>query len=132
MPYLVEGTHAGEFILWEPHASYSRENVTVIVPAATTLPAGAVLVEGVLGWAPMTAETAVEGANLGILYAPLTNDGAAPANMAGVVIDKVASVRGADLDWNSQAQAVVLTAMALLRAQGVLVRDYTPPADAGS
>lgn len=127
---LTESLHAGEFLLFD--IPELRETVSVIVPAGTTLPAGAVLVQGVTGWAPMTTETAVPGAQLGILYAPLTNSGAVEATMTGVVIDCISAVRGADLDWNGQAQAVVLAAMALLYAQGVKVRNFTPPADSGS
>jgi hypothetical protein len=124
--YLTEGMHAGEFILSEGPGALSRENVTVVVPAATTLPAGAVLAQAVDGtYAPIT-DAITTGDALAVLYAPLTNSGAAPANMTGVVVDAIAEVRGADLNWNDQAQAVILTAMDLLRVQAVKVRDYTP------
>jgi hypothetical protein len=127
MSELEEGKHAGEFLLTEfPGGTLSRDNVTVTVPAATTLPAGAVLVQGGSTWAPMTAETTIEGAVVGILYGPLTNKGVSPASMAGVVIDRFAEVRGGDLDWNGCAGSVQDDAIDLLAAAGVIVRDYTP------
>ncbi len=125
MTALVEGHHTGEFILSEANGSLSRETVTVVVPAGTTLPAGAVLAAGVGGYAPID-ETLAPATAVGILYGPLTNGGEEPAAMTGVVIDAIAEARGADLDWNSQAQAVQELAITLLRAQGVKVRDYTP------
>ena len=64
-----------------------------------------------------------------ILYGDLTNADDESANLAGVIIDKMAEVRGADLDWNSAVQAVQEDAIDLLTAQAVIVRDYTPPAD---
>ena len=127
MTELTEGTHAGEFILTEfPGSTLSRDNVTVAVPAETTLPDGAVLVQGESTWASMTAETVIEGAVLGILYGPLTNDDDESADLAGVVIDRFAEVRGADLDWNSADGSVQSDAIDLLAAAGVIVRDYTP------
>jgi hypothetical protein len=125
---LTESTHAGEHILWEADQNFCRENVTVTVPADTTLLAGAVLFYSGGYYIPITAGITT-GDELGILYAPLTNEDDEAANMAGVIDDKVCSVRGSDLDWNSMAHAVVDTAIALLRTQAVLVRDYTPPED---
>lgn len=125
MTALVEGHHTGEFILSEANGSLSRETVTVVVPAGTTLPAGAVLAAGVGGYAPID-ETLAPATAVGILYGPLTNAGEEAAAMTGVVIDAIAEVRGVDLDWNGQAEAVQLVAITLLRGQGIKVRDYTP------
>jgi hypothetical protein len=122
----TEGHHTGEFILSEAPGTLSRDNVTVLVPGATTLPAGTVLAEGIFGiWAPIT-DALAPGTIVGVLYGPLTNEAAEPAAMTGVVVDAVAEVRGADLDWNDQAALVQALAMLLLRGQGVKVRDYTP------
>lgn len=125
MTALVEGHHTGEFILSEANGSLSRETVTVVVPAGSSLPAGAVLASGPTGYAPID-ETLAPATAVGILYGPLTNAGEEAAAMTGVVIDAIAEVRGVDLDWNGQAEAVQLVAITLLRGQGIKVRDYTP------
>jgi hypothetical protein len=125
MVALVEGPHTGEFILSEANGSLSRETVTVVVPAGSSLPAGAVLASGPTGYAPID-ETLAPATAVGILYGPLTNAGEEAAAMTGVVIDAIAEVRGVDLDWNGQAEAVQLVAITLLRGQGIKVRDYTP------
>ncbi len=129
MAVKTETTHTGEFLLSEGNGTLSRDNVTVTVPASTTLAAGAVLAVSAGKYIPMTEALVTAAAALGILYAALTNDAASPADATGVIINTIAEVRGADLDWNTQLQAVVLDAMDLLTAQGVKVRDYTPPAD---
>jgi hypothetical protein len=128
MSSLTESTHTGEFILSEANGTLSRENVTVTVPADTTLVAGAVLFLSGGYYIPITSGITT-GDELGILYAPLTNEAAAPANMAGVILNKVCEVRGSDLDWNSMAHAVVDTAIGLLEVAAALVRDYTVPED---
>ncbi len=125
MVALVEGHHTGEFILSEANGSLSRETVTVVLPAGSSLPAGAVLASGPTGYAPID-ETLAPATAVGILYGPLTNAGEEAAAMTGVVIDAIAEVRGVDLDWNGQAEAVQLVAITLLRGQGIKVRDYTP------
>jgi hypothetical protein len=125
MVALVEGHHTGEFILLEANGSLSRETVTVVLPAGSSLPAGAVLASGPTGYAPID-ETLAPATAVGILYGPLTNAGEEAAAMTGVVIDAIAEVRGVDLDWNGQAEAVQLVAITLLRGQGIKVRDYTP------
>jgi len=127
MVALVEGHHTGEFILSEANGSLSRETVTVVVPAGSSLPAGAVLASGPTGYAPIDETLTLAPATaVGILYGPLTNAGEEAAAMTGVVIDAIAEVRGVDLDWNGQAEAVQLVAITLLRGQGIKVRDYTP------
>lgn len=126
---LTEGMHTGEFLLSEGNGTISRDNVLVTVGADTTLPAGAVLAYSGGYYVPVTKTLVDADAVLAILYGPLTNGAEAPANIAGVVINKLAEVRGADLDWNAAVQAVQEDAIDLLTAQAVVVRDYTPPAD---
>jgi len=125
----VEGKHTGEFLLSEGPGTLSRDSVTVTVPADTTLAAGAVLAVSSGKYVPMTEALVGASAALGILYGALTNEADAPADQTGVIVNTIAEVRGADLDWNAQLQAVVLDAMDLLTAQGIKVRDYTPPED---
>ena len=129
MAALTEGYHTGEFLLSEGNGTISRDNVTVTVPASTTLAAGAVLAYSGGYYVPVTKSLVDADAVLGILYGELTNADDESANLAGVIIDKMAEVRGADLDWNSAVQAVQEDAIDLLTAQAVIVRDYTPPAD---
>jgi D-tyrosyl-tRNA(Tyr) deacylase len=129
MTAFEESTHTGEFILSEGNGTISRDNVTVTVPADTTLAAGAVLAYSGGYYVPVTKSLVDADAALGILYAPLTNADDEPANLVGVIVNKLAEVRGAALDWNAAVQAVQEDAIDLCTAQALIVRDYTPPAD---
>ena len=124
----TEGMHTGEFLLSEGPGTLSRENVLVTVDADTILPAGAVLAASGDYYVPVTSGLVGSSAALGILYGEADNQGgSAAANIAGVIINTVAEVRGADLDWNAMGGVDIQAAMDLLYAQGVKVRDYTAP-----
>src|SRR5688500_12203870 len=97
---LEEGTHAGGFVVAESPGTISRDQVTVTVAAATTLGAGRVLskLAATGKYVPYDdAETDGSEVAAGVLYGPLTNDGVAPADMQGVVVNFGAEVRRADL-----------------------------------
>jgi hypothetical protein len=98
----TEGTHPAEFLLSEAPGSLSRDNVTVTVPASTTLPAGSVLGQiTATGKYVQYDETNSDGSQnaAAVLVAPLQNDEVAPADAAGVVINLNAEVRVDDLQW---------------------------------
>jgi hypothetical protein len=121
---LTEGKNTGEFILAEAPGTISRDNVTVDVPAATTLAPGTVLgqLSGTGHYAPYD-DSASDGSETaaGVLYAELVNATNAPVAMAGVVIDFCAEVRSADLVWGDGADDDA--GLTHLAAVGIKARD---------
>lgn len=104
MTVLTEGQHAGEFILSEANGNRSRENVTVTVPANTTLEAGSVLGKiTASGKYVLYDEAAVDGSQTaaGVLYSALVNDTAGAVDNDGVIIARDAEVRSDDLQWKA-------------------------------
>lgn len=107
MSHLDEGPRTGGFILTEQPGTLSRSVVSVTVGATTTLKPGLVLgkITSTGRYVPYAngATPASDGSEeaAAILYAKLVNDGVAPADFDGVVIDFGAEVRNGDLDWNS-------------------------------
>jgi len=99
----TEGKHTAEFVVSESPGHISRDAVTVVVPADTTLQAGAVL--GRLGNGKYASfdDANSDGTEdaAAVLYGGLTNSGEAPADMDGVVINFGAEVRKADLVWET-------------------------------
>jgi hypothetical protein len=100
----TEGQHTGEFIVSEAPGFRSHDQVTVTVPADTTLAPGTVL-------ARLTADgkyvpydnDGSDGseAAYGILYDELVNEADAPADKVGVVLNTDCEVRRADLRWDA-------------------------------
>jgi hypothetical protein len=120
----TEGFHTGEFLLGPGPGNESRDNATVTVQDDTTLAPGTVLGKVSGKYVPFDQD-ASDGSETaaGILYDALTNDGVAPADYAGVVIDYACEVRGADLTWPSDIEAgEKTTAIADLLALGIKVR----------
>jgi hypothetical protein len=113
MSPVTEGQHAGEFILHEPSPGISRENVTVTVPASTTLAPGMVL--GQLSasgkYVPYDDdETDGRETAVAILFGELKNDQGSPQDMAGVAVARLAAVRKSDLQWASSVESAEKTA----------------------
>ncbi len=102
MSSLTEGRHTGEFILSELPGTLSRDAVTVNVPANSILEPGTVLgqVSG-SGHHASYDDSSSDGSEVaaGILYDTLVNEGDAPAELPGVVINFGAEVRKDDLVW---------------------------------
>jgi hypothetical protein len=124
MTALTEGRHPGEFIISELPGALSRDAVSVTVPAATTLSAGTVLgqISG-SGKYAMYDDAKSDGLETAcaVLYADLVNDGLAPADKDGVVIDFGAEVRKDDLVWDTGVDET--GGLADLRAVGIKARD---------
>jgi hypothetical protein len=101
---LTEGKHTGEFILSEANGTRSRDNVTVTVPANTTLEPGHVLAKlSATGKYVEYDNSGSDGSETaaGVLYGELVNDTGAPVDMDGVVVNQDAEVRDDDLVWKT-------------------------------
>lgn len=125
MSSLLEGTHPGEFLFSEAPGTLSRDNITVTVPAATTYPAGLALGKiTATGKYVAYNNGASDGtqAAAGILYAPLTNAGASPADAKGVIVNLNAEVRLAALGWNGQDQTAIDAGVADLLTKNIKAR----------
>lgn len=99
---LTESPRPGNFILSEANGRLSRDNITVRVPANTTMPAGTVLGQiSANGKYAAYDDAATDGTETaaGILYAPLSHDENTTQDVTGVVINKDAEVRADDLVW---------------------------------
>ncbi|HRU09768.1 MAG TPA: head decoration protein [Thermoanaerobaculia bacterium] len=125
MSSLLEGTHPGEFLFSEAPGTLSRENVTVTVPAATTYPAGLVLGKiTATGKYVAYNNGASDGSEVaaGVLYAELKNAGAAPADVKGVAVERLAEVRLAGLNWNGQDATAQTAGVADLLTKNIKCR----------
>lgn len=125
---LTEKQYTGEFIQSEADGSLSRSNVTVTVAAATVLYPGMVLskLSGSGKYVPYdNAGTDGSESARAILYGKLDNSaGESPVDFAGVVIDCLAEVRKADLQWDDAIDSGEKTAAyADLAAYFIKARD---------
>ena len=120
---LSENQYASEFLQTEAPGKISRENVTVTVAASTTLVPGQVLgkISASGKYVPYD-DTASDGRETaaGILYSEAVNAALSPADVDGVIINGIAEVRGADLEWGA---ADVPTGTADLAALFIKVRS---------
>ena len=122
---LTEGKHIGEFLLSEAPGALSRENVTVVVPAATTYPVGLVLGKiTASGKYTVYNNALADGTEVaaGVLYGELKNATGAPVDLKGAIIERLAEVRLADLGWNAQLQAAIDAGVVDLLAKNIKCR----------
>ena len=105
MAIKTEEQYTGEFILTESPGELSRDNVTVTVPASTKLQPGFVLgkITADGNYAPYDNDnTDGTEAAAGVLYGELDNSASeSAADFEAVIINAVAEVRKADLQWGS-------------------------------
>jgi hypothetical protein len=98
----TEGQHSAEFLVSEAPGTRSRDQVTVTVPANTTLQGGYVLGRngGSSKYEPYD-NAASDGTQqaAGILYETLVNDTGSPVDKQATIINTDAEVREADLVW---------------------------------
>jgi len=123
MAAINEGQYPGEFLLAELPGTISRDTVTVTVAAATTLSPGTVLgqITADEKYVPYDdAESDGREDAAGVLYGELVNDGLAEADMTGVIINRDAEVRSADLVWEVGVDED--RGLADLRALGIKAR----------
>jgi len=100
----TEGRHTAEFLISEANGTRSRDQVTVTVPASTTLKPGLVLAKlSASGKYVPYDNDGSDGseAAAGVLYHELVNAAGAPADAEATVITADAEVRSADLEWDS-------------------------------
>lgn len=102
MSVLDEGKYPGEFLLAEMPGTISRDDVTVTVPADTTLNPGTVLgqVSATGKYVPFD-DAASDGREdaAGVLFGKLVNDTVAPVDETAAIVNWSAEVRSADLEW---------------------------------
>lgn len=99
---LTEVATPGEFIITEQPGRLSRTNVTVTVPASTTLVPGYVLGKVTASGKYVPYDNASSDGRevaAGILYGKQVNDALTAADQDAVVIDFGAEVRQEDLTW---------------------------------
>jgi hypothetical protein len=97
MPELIEGRHAGEFLVSEGNGRISRETITVL--SGQTLSAGAVLGKVTAsGKYKVLAPAADDGSEVAaaILYGAVD---ASAGDAEGVAIVRLAEVNAAELVW---------------------------------
>lgn len=102
MSVKTEGKHTAEFVVSEANGYRSRDQVTVTVPASTTLEAGFVLAKlSATGKHVPYDNSGSDGSEsaAAILYGELANATGAPVDMQATVINRDAEVREADLEW---------------------------------
>lgn len=122
---LTEVTGAGAFIVSEANGNRSRDNVTITVAADTVLKAGTVL--GMLAtnkYVPYdnAGSDGSESARA-ILYSAVVNDGDAPADRDGVVLNGDCEVSEGDLIWDAGVDAAGKAAAAVdLRVHNIKIR----------
>lgn len=120
---LTEGKYTAEFLVSEAPGTQSRDTVTVIVPANTTLTPGTVLGKvAASGKYKPYDDANSDGSEdaAGVLYAALVNDTGAPVDTVGVVINWSAEVREDDLVFGESVDEA--GAIADLAALGIKAR----------
>lgn len=123
---LTEGKHPGGFILSEANGLRSRAEVTVTVPANTTLQPGQVLgkVTATGKYEPYDngATPATDGTETaaGVLYTELINDTASPVDKPATIVNQDAEVKSDDLIWGTGMDEAAGTADLL--ALGIKIR----------
>lgn len=126
MTILTEGARKAEFLISEANSYRSRDEVTVTVPANTTLEAGTLLGRITSsGNFVRHAAGASDGSQneAGVLFQNLANTTAGPLDFQAVNVARDAEVRGADLTYEDGADAAqITTSNAALAALGVVVR----------
>ncbi|MBF9050646.1 head decoration protein [Roseobacter sp. HKCCD9010] len=126
MTILTEGARKAEFMISEANDWRSRDEVTVTVPANTTLEAGTVLGEITSsGKFVRHAAGASDGSEseAGILFASLVNGTGSAVDFEATNLARDAEVRGSDLTYEDGADAAqITTSNAALAALGIIVR----------
>lgn len=127
MSVKTEGVHTAAFLVSEANGYRSRDEVTVTVPANTTLVAGTVLAQlSATGKYVEYDNTGTDGTEeaAGILYEERVNDTGSPVDVEATVVNADAEVRAADLTWKTGLVDNDKTAgLSDLRALGIKARS---------
>ena len=125
MSTLSENKHTAEFLVSEAPVTRSREQVTVTVPADTTLEAGSVLAKlSATGKYVPYDNSGSDGseAAAGVLWEELRNATEAPVDVEATIVNADAEVREADLEWNGVDETGQTAGLADLLALGIKAR----------
>lgn len=117
--FQTEGNHAGEFLVSEVDIDMSRE--TVVVALGATVVAGTVMGQVTVGGKYVElAPAAVDGSEVaaGILFDEVDTT----ADIDGILINNLAVVNNAELDWGAADAGQQATAIAELKALNVFVK----------
>lgn len=127
MTILTEGPRKAEFMISEAEDYRSRDEVTVTVPANTTLVSGTILakITSTGKFVPhetdASPEDGSEGA-AGILFEGLTNSTGSAVDFTATVVTRAAQVKQADLTYDDISPSPVAATDAALAALGIIVR----------
>ena len=126
MAAVTEGARNAQFLVSEAAGYRSRDVVTVVVPANTTLSAGAILGYDTSASKyvnPDFSFASGDTENQALLYETLVNDTSSAVDREVTVIARDAEVVGAHLTYEDGANdAAKLAANAALATKGIIVR----------
>ena len=127
MTILTEANRTAEFLQSEANGFRSRDQVTVTVPANTTIPAGRVMakITATGKYVPHDADGTDNGtrAPVAILYEALTNSTGSAADADGVVISRDAEIKNYKVTYDPAGNAAAnLADRTALAAFGIIVR----------
>jgi hypothetical protein len=127
MTILTEAARTAEFLQSEANGYRSRDEVTVTVPANTTILPGRIMgkITATGKFVPQDADGTDNGTRepAAILYSAVTNSTGSAADVTGVVVARDAEIKSANVIYDPAANdAAKLTANAALAAFGIIVR----------
>lgn len=127
MAPVTEGKRIAEFLLTEANGYRSREEVTVTVPANTTIPAGRIMavVTATGVYVPHDADGTDNGtrAPRALLYDNLVNSTGAPVDTVATIIARDAEFRAASVTHDPAGNAAANASdLAALAAYGLIAR----------
>lgn len=117
---LIEGRHAGEFLMSEAPGQRSRENVTIA--SGQDLPAGAVLGKLTSGGKYVEYNNGLSDGSqtaVGVLISPCD---ASAGDVEAAIIARDAEVNGDCLEWGSESATDITAGVVDLLAAGIVVR----------
>lgn len=127
MPPIAEGKRKAEFLITEANGYRSREEVTVTVPASTTIPAGRIMamITATGVYVPHDEDGTDNGtrAPRAVLFDNLTNDTGAPVDVTATIVARDAEIRAASLTHDPAGNAAAnANDLADLAAFGLIAR----------
>lgn len=127
MAILTEGKRTAEFLVSEANSYRSREEVTVTVPANTTVPAGRIMavITASGKYVPHDEDGTDNGtrAPRALLYDNLTNDTGSPVDVTATIIARDAEFRAASVTHDPAGNAAAnANDLADLAAFGLIAR----------
>jgi len=118
---MLEGKHAGEFIVSESNGSRARETGTLL--SGENVVAGELLGKVTLSGKYAAYDNGASDGREDVAGIAFDNTDATGGDVAGIVIiARDAEVRGSDLTYNTSVGGEITTANAELKALGLIVR----------